>query len=287
MKILDVSSWQPKIDYAQVAKQIDGVLLRCGVTGYGTANQCMKDSCFEQHYAGFKAQGVPVGAYYYSAADNLAKVKEEAEFTKTLLASKTFELPIYYDIENRERMNKLSKDQLAAQIIAWCDILEAAGYFVGVYSYTAFIKEKLHINQLAERYTIWLADYRTNYDRIIPRDMHQYTSKAKVNGIAGGVDMSNLFRTGIMQEIKNAGLNGFEKSNAESVKLYDVKFGLCSTGDKITAVTLGEKLGLTYTVTEVEKGLFMVEYSPMTNGDKEAIVNLGQMLSVQTQVKEV
>ena len=68
-KILDVSEHQPNIDYAAAAKEVDGVILRCGVTHWGTANECVADECFERHYAGFAAQKVPMGAYYYSAAD--------------------------------------------------------------------------------------------------------------------------------------------------------------------------------------------------------------------------
>ena len=218
MKILDVSKYQPNIDYAQVAKEVDGVILRCGVTGWGTANQCSTDDCFEKHYAGFKAVGLPVGAYYYSAADTIAKAQEEAEYCKKILAGKQFELPIYYDVECRERMNKLSKEQLTAQVIAWCDKMEQAGYFVGVYSYTSFINEKLNIAALAQRYTIWLADYRQNYDRTIPRDMHQYTSTAQIAGIASGVDMSNLFRTNLMETIREASLNGFTKKPTLNVQ---------------------------------------------------------------------
>lgn len=287
MKILDVSKYQPNIDYAQVAKQVDGVILRCGVTGWGTANQCNTDDCFEKHYAGFKAVGLPVGAYYYSAADTIAKAQEEAEYCKKILAGKQFELPIYYDVENPERMDKLSKDQLTAQVIAWCDKMEQAGYFVGVYSYTYFINARLHIDQLAAKYTIWLADYRQNYDRVIPRDMHQYTSTEKINGISGGVDMNNLFRTDLIDTIKQAGLNGFTKQPTPNVQLYRVVFGAASNGDKNTAVQLGEKLGLKTTATSVANGLYMVEYSPMTKGDMEAIRQLAQRFQVGIDIQEV
>ena len=287
MKILDVSKYQPNIDYAQVAKQVDGVILRCGVTGWGTANQCSTDDCFEKHYAGFKAVGLPVGAYYYSAADTIAKAQEEAEYCKKILAGKQFELPIYYDVECRERMNKLSKDQLTAQVIAWCDKMEQAGYFVGVYSYTSFINEKLNIAALAQRYTIWLADYRQNYDRTIPRDMHQYTSTAQIAGIAGGVDMSNLFRTNLMETIQEAGLNGFAEKPAPNVQMYKVVFGGCSQGDKGTALVLGQKLGLDCSVTNADNGLYLVTYSPMTAGDKLAVEQLGRQLAVPVQSSAV
>lgn len=287
MKILDVSKYQPNIDYAQVAKQVDGVILRCGVTGWGTANQCSTDDCFEKHYAGFKAVGLPVGAYYYSAADTIAKAQEEAEYCKKILAGKQFELPIYYDVECRERMNKLSKDQLTAQVIAWCDKMEQAGYFVGVYSYTSFINEKLNITALAQRYTIWLADYRQNYDRTIPRDMHQYTSTAQIAGIAGGVDMSNLFRTNLMETIQETGLNGFAKKPTPNVQMYKVVFGGCSQGDKGTALVLGQKLGLDCSVTNTDNGLYLVTYSPMTQGDKLAVEQLGRQLAVPVQSSAV
>ena len=287
MKILDVSDWQLNIDYAQVAKQVDGVILRCGVTGWGTANQCSTDDCFEKHYAGFKAVGLPVGAYYYSAADTIAKAQEEAEYCKKILAGKQFELPIYYDVECRERMDKLSKDQLTAQVIAWCDKMEQAGYFVGVYSYTSFINEKLDIASLAHRYTIWLADYRQNYDTTIPRDMHQYTSTAQIAGIASGVDMSNLFRTNLMETIQEAGLNGFAKKPTSNVQMYKVVFGGCSQGDKGTALVLGQKLGLDCSVTNSPDGLYLVTYSPMTSGDKLAVEQLGKQLEVPTNVSEV
>ena len=287
MKILDVSKYQPNIDYAQVAKQVDGVILRCGVTGWGTANQCSTDDCFEKHYAGFKAVGLPVGAYYYSAADTIAKAQEEVEYCKKILAGKQFELPIYYDVECRERMNKLSKDQLTAQVIAWCDKMEQAGYFVGVYSYTSFINEKLDIAALAQRYTIWLADYRQNYDRTIPRDMHQYTSTAQIAGIAGGVDMSNLFRTNLMETIQEAGLNGFPKKPTPNVQMYHVVFGGCSQGDKGTALVLGQKLGLDCSVTNADNGLYLVTYSPMTAGDKLAVEQLGRQLAVPVQSSAV
>ena len=287
MKILDVSKYQPNIDYAQVAKQVDGVILRCGVTGWGTANQCSTDDCFEKHYAGFKAVGLPVGAYYYSAADTIAKAQEEAEYCKKILAVKQFELPIYYDVECRERMNKLSKEQLTAQVIAWCDKMEQAGYFVGVYSYTSFINEKLDIASLAHRYTIWLADYRQNYDRTIPRDMHQYTSTAQIAGIAGGVDMSNLFRTNLMETIQEAGLNGFAKKPTPNVQMYQVVFGGCSQGDKGTALVLGQKLGLDCSVTNADNGLYLVTYSPMTAGDKLAVEQLGKQLAVPVQSSAV
>ena len=140
-KILDVSEHQPNIDYAAAAKEVDGVILRCGVTHWGAANECVPDAMFEKHYAGF--QKVPLGAYYYSAADCDAKVDEEIRRCQQLLAGKAFQLPVYIDIENPQRMEPLSADKLTAQVERWCRAMEAAGYFVGVYANTDYFTRKL------------------------------------------------------------------------------------------------------------------------------------------------
>ena len=292
MKILDVSEHQPNIDYAAAAKEVDGVILRCGVTHWGTANECVADAMFEKHYAGFAAQKVPLGAYYYSAADTIAKAEEEAEFCKQLLAGKSFELPIYYDTENPQRMEPLSVQQLTQQVERWCDIMEAAGYFVGVYANTDYFTRKLNTAELAKRYTLWLADYRAQPNTSLRRDLHQYTSTAQVAGIAGGVDMSNLVRADLMEAVTGSGRNGCgdyqpQPNPPADHNLYTVVFGPATAGDRDAAVALGNGLLLEPQVREVGyaaggQQLYMVSFKPMTGGDKAAICQLGQRLSVQT-----
>ena len=293
MKILDVSSWQPVINYAEVAKQVDGVILRCGVTGWGTANECRADECFEQHYAGFKAVGLPVGAYYYSAADTIAKAEEEAEFCKQLLAGKAFQLPVYIDIENPQRMEPLSADKLTAQVERWCRAMEAAGFFVGVYANTDYFTRKLHHAQLADKYTIWLADYRAQPNTSLRRDLHQYTSTAQVAGISGGVDMSNLVREDLMEAVTGSGRNGTTGPSAPNPpadhNLYTVVFGPATAGDRDAAVALGNGLQLEPQAEETGsaangRALYRVSFKPMTGGDMAAISMLGDRLGVTVEV---
>ena len=210
-KILDVSKYQPTINYTEAAKHIEGAILRCGYTGWGDANECCPDECFEQHYVGFKAAGVPVGAYYYSAADTIAKAREEAEFCKQLLAGKQLELPVYYDLEEPHRMGALSRAQLTAQAEAWAEVMEAAGYFVGIYANTSWFRTKLDHARLVKKYTLWLADYRAQPDTQLQRDLHQYTSAGQVPGIAGGVDLSRVERPDLLTVVKASGLNGWTK----------------------------------------------------------------------------
>lgn len=212
IKIIDVSEYQGAIDYAQVkAAGIGGAVLRCGYTGWGSSHSLNKDKCFDKHYAGFEAAGVPVGAYYYSTADTVEFARKEAAFVQSLLKGKQFEFPIYYDIENNERQGKLSKTLLTEIADAFCSAMEDAGYFVGVYANTSWFTSKLDHAALSAKYTIWLADYRGDKaDQTLKRDIWQYSSKGKVGGISGSVDVNECYRD-FPAIIKGAGLNGCGK----------------------------------------------------------------------------
>ncbi|MBQ6929834.1 MAG: glycoside hydrolase family 25 protein [Oscillospiraceae bacterium] len=207
LKILDVSKYQPHIDYKKTAAAVDGVILRIGLTYWGMQNMAA-DNCFEKHYKGFKAAGCPVGAYYYSAADSVEKAETEAQFCLELMRGKQFELPVYCDVENSQRQGNLNKELLTQIVDTFCSTVEKAGYFVGFYASSSWLVNKLDTGYLGKKYTLWKADYRTEYDRTIACDMHQYTSSGQVAGIGGRVDMSRCY-VDFENIIKAKGLNGF------------------------------------------------------------------------------
>ena len=279
-KILDISKYQPIVDYTATAKDIDGVILRVGLTYWGAQNMG-KDECFEQHYAGFKAVGCPVGAYYYSAADSVAVAEKEANYCLSLLKGKQFELPIYYDVENNERQGKLSKQALTEIVDKFCSIVEKAGYFVGYYSYTAWLLSKFDTAYLSKKYTLWKADYRTAYDKTIPCDMHQYTSGGAVNGINGRVDLSNCY-VDFEKIIKEKGLNGFAaetikrptKTESEIENLLKeasrLIIGAMSKGDVLTMSNYLDSLKIKFEVTN--EGYIITNHN-VTYGDKINIKN--------------
>ena len=155
LNVIDVSVYQPDIDYAAVkAAGIDGAVLRCGFTGWGSSHSLNKDTKFEAHYAGFTGAGIPVGAYYYSTADSVDFAKKEAEFVQSLLKGKKLAFPVYYDIENNERQAALSMSLLTQIAEAFCESMEEAGYFVGVYANTNWFTNKLDHAALSEKYLL-------------------------------------------------------------------------------------------------------------------------------------
>ncbi len=238
-KMIDVSKYQPEIDYEKVkAAGIKGVIIRCGLTYWGE-QQMDKDPYFEQHYAGFKGVGIPVGAYYYSAADSNDIARKEAEYCKTLLAGKQFELPIYYDVENNERMGKLSKAALTEICKTFCDTMEKADYFVGVYSNTNYFTNKLNFSELSEQYTIWLADFRgENANQTLKRDIWQYSSTGRIDGISGNVDLDECYRD-FPPLMKEYGKNGFAAQEEQpQFPIYQYQTGLYEvTADRLNVRT--------------------------------------------------
>jgi len=43
-KVIDISQYQTNVDYAKVAKEVDGVIIRIGYRGWGSAGTLCKDS---------------------------------------------------------------------------------------------------------------------------------------------------------------------------------------------------------------------------------------------------
>ena len=269
---IDVSKHQGVIDWSKV--KTDFAILRAGFGRYTS----QKDPQFERNYAGAKAAGIPVGAYWYSYAKSAEEAREEAKACLQVLKGKRFEFPIYIDIEDSTQ-GHLSRATLTAICEAFCDTLEKAGYFAGVYASTYWFTSKLDHARLAGKYTIWLADYRAGYNKALERDIHQYTSNGHVAGLSGRVDRNTCTRDfpGI---IKKAGLNGFGKAdkplageNGAQAASYTREIGPATRGDLSKLSEAADKLGL-YTVGALTIG-------PMTGGDDAAIQALATELGLE------
>lgn len=236
---IDVSKHQGVIDWSKV--KTDFAILRAGFGRYTS----QKDPQFERNYAGAKAAGIPVGVYWYSYAKSVEEAREEAQACMQVLKGKRFEFPIYFDIEDISQSN-LGKAALTEICEAFCDMLEKAGYYVGVYASTYWFLNKLDHARLASTYTIWLADYRTGYNKTLIRHMHQYTSKGHISGISGRVDM-NTCTLDFPRIIKKAGLNGFGKTVAAPV-LRDITIKQASAGDINDFKAMAERKELKYEI---------------------------------------
>lgn len=269
MNGVDVSKWQgSKIDWAKVkAAGIDYAILRAGYGSYIS----QKDPTFERNYAECKRLSIPVGVYWYVYTKTLDGIKQEVKTLLEAIKGKQFEYPIYLDIEN-EAQASMTKAALTQMIETGCTALEQAGYFAGVYTYTNFASYMDYAG-LAKKYTMWLADYRKNYNTTLTRDMHQYTSTGNVAGIGGRVDCNRAY-VDFPALIKGAGKNGFEEE--ENIMYSDtLKIGPVSGGDRKAMAALAESLNLPH----VDASDYII-VGPASEGDRKQIVAKAQSLGL-------
>ena len=184
MKGIDVSEHQGVIDWGAVAK--DGVQFAVIRAGYGR-ELSQKDKYFERNYAGAKAAGIKVGAYWYSYANSVERGEQEARTCLKVLEGKTFELPIFFDQEYEKSILSLSNGTRTDIVLKFLETVKGAGRKVGLYSSTNFITTKLQANRLTA-YPLWLAEYGSKLHYTVNVWAWQYTSKGRVSGIKGNVD---------------------------------------------------------------------------------------------------
>ncbi len=189
-KVIDVSKHNGNIDFQAVKNAgVYAVIIRAG---YGREIS-QKDPMFEINYAAAKAAGLHIGAYWYSYATAAPEADREAAACLECIRGKEFDFPVYYDLEE-EATADLGKDTCTQIAQTFCNAMEQAGYWAGVYANTNWFTNYLDHSVLWPRYTVWLADYRTNYNTTLGRDMHQYTSTGRVSGINGNVDLDRCTR---------------------------------------------------------------------------------------------
>lgn len=185
-KGIDISVYQPKIDYNALKSQgIDFAIIRCGYGRYSF----QKDNKFEQHYKGLKNAGIKVGCYLYSYADNIEDGIEEAKNTLKLINGKTFELPVFIDLEDKVT-RILGKDAITKIALDFCQTIENAGYKAGVYANKDWFTNYINAKRIEEKYSIWLAYWGENHQAPFRVDFWQYTSKGQILGINGNVDLN-------------------------------------------------------------------------------------------------
>lgn len=188
-KGIDVSKHNGTIDWNKVkAAGVQFAMLRAGYGRYD--NQ--KDERFEANYKGATAAGIPVGAYHYSYATTAEQAKQEAEVFLGWIKGKNLTYPVAFDIENKKQAN-LGVSVISDIIRAFCETVEAAGYYVVVYANKDWLTNRIDAD-CKSRYDIWLAQWTSKPTYTGSYGMWQYTSDGAVDGIAGRVDMNIAYK---------------------------------------------------------------------------------------------
>lgn len=211
---VDMSKWQQGVDYkALKAFKLNGKVVKFAMLrfSYGTS----RDILFDTHYKGCKAAGIYVGVYHWLRARNVADAREEARWLVKQLSKYSLDYPVALDFEDEELLAlKLGRDVYTAIAEAFMKELEAANYYVVLYTAPVCLENHLNIS-LRGKYDIWLAHYAKT-PREYGQTMWQFSVAGhpqfdiagigKVSGVSGQLDM-NWAYVGYAAKIKKLGKN--------------------------------------------------------------------------------
>lgn len=192
IKGIDVSSYQGNPDWAKAAKSgIKFAILRIHQkTGI--------DSSFEYNYKGCKSNGILIGGYKYSYALTPTQAIDEAEDVIATLSGRGLDFPVFYDLE-WSNQRKLGKQAIENITIAFLTRMKKAGYKVGIYCNLDWYNNVL--TDSLRKYECWIARYPASDNGSIQERLRpnvgvgwQYSSKGKVPGINGSVDMNVFYK---------------------------------------------------------------------------------------------
>lgn len=202
-KIIDVSSWQGYIDWEKASKEVELAILRasCGKN---------KDAKVEEYARGCKNNGIPFGVYHFTYATNVIAAKAEAE--KFYNSAKNldpafwvldFEAPELVEMWNKGGGYKAQAKNILDTFVK--RLRELGAKRIALYTWEwmgkAFPDSKYN---WAFR---WYALYGKNTGGVTAQpsagscQLHQYTSKGKVNGIKTNVDLNQLFGGATLEDI--------------------------------------------------------------------------------------
>ena len=180
-KIVDISKYQPNVDYDALLDDTALVILRAGYRG--TLGSVKIDECFKQHAAALRKRGVRFGVYFYSIATTEAKAREEAQ--KFVEYASPYK-PLFYAMD-AEKVEITTK-----AIAAFADELKKLGVHEGCYVANDKYVTPYNYDSVRdqEEYT-WIPRYGTTRPKY-KCDLWQYTSTGSVAGINGNVDMNRI-----------------------------------------------------------------------------------------------
>lgn len=192
IKGIDVSSYQGKPDWAKVAK-----------VGYKFAvlrihQKTGVDSSFEYNYKGCKSNGILIGGYKYSYALTPAQAIDEAEDVIAALNGRGLDFPVFYDLEwpNQRKLGKQAIENIA---VSFLTRIKKVGYKVGIYCSLDWYNNVL--SDALKQYDCWIASYPASDNGSVQERLRpsvgvgwQYSSKGKVPGINGNVDMDVFYK---------------------------------------------------------------------------------------------
>jgi len=194
---IDVSHWQRKINWAEVASAARPDEPRISFAFIkASQGKIMSDKYFLYNMREARRNGIICGAYHYYQPN--VNSTEQAKNFISLVTLQKGDLPPVLDIEEE---SPYGNENMRTGIKNWLQLIEKHyGMKPIIYSSNSFHKDYLSGDDFKD-YPFWIAHY---YKRKIKTSSKwifwQHSDKARVNGICGNVDI-NVFN-GNLEKLK-------------------------------------------------------------------------------------
>lgn len=200
---IDVSKFQGTIDWEAVADSgIDFAIVR---VGYRTqsSGEIMEDTNARYNMQEATANGLKIGAYFFSTAISEAEAIEEAKWVSDYISQYQITYPVAYNCENFEnpdnRQYELTKTERTDYAIAFLNEIYNQGYTPMFYASKNEMQDDLkwETSRIEKSFKIWVSQYPTvPYPETAAssytgnHDMWQYTNNGTIAGIDKPVDVN-------------------------------------------------------------------------------------------------
>ena len=204
---IDISRAQNSIDWETLAKveDLEFVIIRAA---QGTA----EDSRFAKNVRAAMRLKIPFGMYFASSATTAEEAIAEANFAAEYAKQYQPIYGIWYDME-LPKQQTLGKQKITQLLRVWCDRVKEVGVPYGIYSNRDWLNNRIDLQQLADA-NLWYAAYPSVKQKVLtdaPKEnrsklsypqaaIWQWTSKGRINGIIGNVDMNVCYKDFLPQK---------------------------------------------------------------------------------------
>ena len=204
---IDISRAQNSIDWETLAKveDLEFVIIRAA---QGTA----EDSRFAENVRAAIRLKIPFGMYFASSATTAEEAIAEANFAAEYAKQYQPIYGIWYDME-LPKQQTLGKQKITQLLRVWCDRVKEVGVPYGIYSNRDWLNNRIDLPQLADA-NLWYAAYPSVKQKVLtdaPKEnrsklsypqaaIWQWTSKGRIDGIIGNVDMNVCYKDFLHQK---------------------------------------------------------------------------------------
>lgn len=232
---IDVSRFQGKINWKEVAESgIDFAMIRVGYRTQ-TSGEIIADKNAKYNMQEAEANGIHVGAYFFSTAVTKEEAVEEAQWTADYISRYKITYPVAYNCEGfhnpENRNSSLTKQERTDLAAAFLTEIYHQGYTPMFYASKNEMTEDQdwETSRLEKSFKIWVAQYPAvpypeteKADYAGKYDMWQYTNKGAVAGISEPVDV-NVAGFGYDTSAEAQNQEAPEKAEADPEALMDFR----------------------------------------------------------------